>query len=794
MERFQIKTNPTVDKKYTLTAGNIRFTVISDRILRVEKSRKGIFCDDATQTVLDRAFSPTPYSYRMNSETVMIKTALCEFNYSLKNKKMATVLLADGRLITDFTSSTLPGTARTLDMTWGAIPVGKGIISKTGVAILDDSETLIIKENGKIENRKATETDEYYFAFGFDYRGALNEFFKLTGFPPLIPRYALGNWWSRYKAYTQGEYEELMLRFKKEQIPLTVATIDMDWHWTDVTARFGKSARQYDFRNFMQVFYDTFMPGWTGYSWNTELFPNPQGFLNFLKENRLKITMNIHPATGLRPFEDCYDSFCENNNVEKGKHIKFDITDPKFIKGYFDDIHHPMEDDGVDFWWIDWQQGKNTKIKGLDPLWALNHYHYLDSCRDGKRGLILSRFAGAGSHRYPLGFSGDTAQTWAALNFQPYFTASATNIGYTWWSHDIGGHHSGVRDDELYLRWVQLGVFSPVNRLHSTANEFMGKEPWKYRGDVKRTATDFLRLRHRLIPYIYSMNYLTATTGKALIEPMYYEYGCMPESYTVPSQYMFGTELLVAPITTKASKSLNKASAKVWLPRGHRYTDIFTGDVYEGGHTIKMFRDTTAIPVLARDGAIIPLDCNDRENGCDNPTDMEIMVYRGNGEFTLWEDDGETNAYLDGKYASTKMSVAENGDSVTFRIEKPQGDVSVLPEKRKFIVSFCDITKAKNITVRCAGRSITPDVSTTKDGYISIALSRSKLPYDAVITLEGVEVKTSGSRKEKLIDLFSSIQGLNNPKLLLTKYVLEDKEIPLPKIIRDAITEIDTMI
>ena len=121
----------------------------------------------------------------------------------------------------------------------------------------------------------------------------------------------------------------------------------------------------------------------------------------------------------------------------------------------------------------------------------------------------MSRYAGVGSHRYPLGFSGDTNTSWECLKFQPYFTANATNCGYSWWSHDIGGHHFGVKDDELYCRWIQFGVFSPIMRLHSTQNDIMGKEPWNYSGITEEIASRYMRLRHSLIPYLYTMNMRT---------------------------------------------------------------------------------------------------------------------------------------------------------------------------------------------------------------------------------------------------------------------------------------------
>ena len=115
---------------------------------------------------------------------------------------------------------------------------------------------------------------------------------------------------------------------------------------------------------------------------------------------------------------------------EQKEPVLFDIADDKFLEVYLNDLHHPMEEDGVDFWWLDWQQGTVTKIPGLDPLWMLNHYHYLDSVWKGKRQLTFSRYAGPGSHRYPIGFSGDTIITWESLKFQPYFTSNARNIGY----------------------------------------------------------------------------------------------------------------------------------------------------------------------------------------------------------------------------------------------------------------------------------------------------------------------------------------------------------------------------
>jgi alpha-glucosidase (family GH31 glycosyl hydrolase) len=211
-------------------------------------------------------------------------------------------------------------------------------------------------------------------------------------------------------------------------------------------------------------------------------------------------------------------------------------------------------------------------MPGLDPLWLLNHFHFLDSARptpDGtaKRPLTFSRYAGVGSHRYPIGFSGDTVITWASLDFQPYFTATASNIGYGWWSHDVGGHFFGYKDDELAVRWTQFGVFAPITRLHSSDSPFNTREPWRYGARARRIMTRFLRLRHRLVPYLYTMNRRAHGDGEPLVQPMYYAHPHDADAYRVRNQYRFGDRLLVAPITTPADRATGLGAVRAWLRR-----------------------------------------------------------------------------------------------------------------------------------------------------------------------------------------------------------------------------------
>ncbi|MDD4316255.1 MAG: glycoside hydrolase family 31 protein, partial [Clostridia bacterium] len=636
---------PKTAKEYIISGDGYRISVLTPQLLRVET---GEFTDEATQSVWFRDFDKPKFAQSQKGAYLYIETTAARFCFNKNSRKITEItFIKDNRTVKCSNKHNLKGTRRTLDFTIGRVRLGMGLMSKTGISVLDDSSSLLLMK-GQAVPRFDKATDLYIFAYNRDYRKCLADFFKLTGEVPLIPRYALGNWWSRYRAYTQQEYTALMERFKAEDIPVTVATIDMDWHWVDVNKKFKLNINKIESPR----------PGWTGYSWNTELFPDYKGFLKYLRDNNMRTTLNLHPSDGVRWFEDMYEEMAEAMGIDPASKapIKFDITDRTFISEYFKVLHNPYEDEGVDFWWMDWQQGKKTAVKGLDPLWPLNHYHFLNSQRNNKRPLILSRYAGVGSHRYPLGFSGDTHMYWCSLKFQPYFTANAANIGYTWWSHDIGGHMLGKKSNEMYLRWLQFGIFSPINRLHSTSHDLQGKEPWNYSDVTERYTKEALTLRHRLIPYIYSMNYKTHKEGIPLCEPMYYR-STFPEAYEYNNQYYFGSELIVAPVVTRLIKPLQMAKTAVWLPEG-RWTDIFTGRIYNGGKVINMFRGVSSIPALAKEGAIIPLS-GDSGNKWQNPDKLTVHVYRGEGGFELYEDDGETMDYKDGRCAFTNMRVNE---------------------------------------------------------------------------------------------------------------------------------------
>lgn len=763
------KTDAKANVSQIFNVFDVRITLLTSRLIRVEKGSS--FTDLPSQVVWFRNFDESEMKVVGTSEHLTVETKDVVFTVK-KGKPYSVYDKHNGETQIFSKQKNLKGTYRTLDGTVGRIPLCDGIITKDGAYLLDDSKTLLFDESGHFIHRNKNTTDYYAFAHGKDYRSTIKAFYKISSPTPLIPRFALGVWWSRYHAYTQQEYLDLIQDFKDNDVPLTVATVDMDWHWVDIKKKFNIDCS-----------------GWTGYSWNTDLFPDYKEFLKKLKEDNLHITLNLHPADGVRTFEDMHKDFAKAMKYGENQNIPFMCSNDDFWNNYFDILHKPYENDGVDFWWIDWQQGKSSDVKGLDPLCALNHYHFLDNAENGQLPLILSRYAGFGSHRYPLGFSGDTAMSWSVLDFQPYFTITAANCAYTWWSHDIGGHHMGYRDDELYLRWIEFGAFSPILRLHSTSSQLLGKEPWKYRKDVCESAKEWLRFRHKLVPYIYTMDYRNHKDGIALCEPMYYSYPESENAFSVPNQYMFGSELIVCPITSKSSSKTYFGSVDAWLPDGE-YTDIFTLQKYKGNQKITLNRDIYSIPVLAKQGAIIPLS-NDDGNTVTNPENLEIWAFSGNNSFTLYEDNGKTD--YEKNNVLTQFVNEKNDSSVRFVIKSPVGDKSLIPSNRNYKIIFKDIYGAD---VKCNN-----DFECSYDSNSSLAVFVKLSDNDIIIELENA-VYTPAKKydyTQKIINILSrwqertsvknSVYKLFENKTTRFELLEANKKALLPKEVKDLIYE-----
>ena len=387
--------------------------------------------------------------------------------------------------------------------------------------------------------------DWYFFGYGHDYKQALGDFVRVAGRIPLPPRFAFGVWWSRYWAYSDEQFDELVRDFRENDTPLDVMVIDMDWHMSDEQLRAMGAVDQ-----------SGQMLGWTGYTWNKVLFPDPDAFLKKLHEDGLKATMNLHPASGIEPWEQAYPAMARAMGIDPAtkKFIPFDPTDKKWATNYLNLVLHPLEKQGVDFWWLDWQQQSTTDLPGVNPTWWLNYVHFTDQEREGKRPLLFHRWGGLGNHRYQIGFSGDTISVWDSLAFQPWFTATAANVGYAYWSHDIGGHMPGAVDPELYTRWIQFGIFSPILRTHTTKNPDSERRIWAYPEPYSEVMRSAYQLREAMQPYLYTEARRTYDTGVAFFRPLYYDWPEEDSAYTSKNEYLFGDQIIVSPVTAPGDK------------------------------------------------------------------------------------------------------------------------------------------------------------------------------------------------------------------------------------------------
>ena len=261
----------------------------------------------------------------------------------------------------------------------------------------------------------------------------------------------------------------------------------------------------------------------------------------------------------------------------------------------------------------------------------------------------------------------------------------------------------GEKNDELYVRHLQFGVFNPINRLHCSNWDTLCKEPFLYGNGAGAIAKEWMRMRHRMIPYLYSASYATHAQSKALVEPLYYEWD-QPEAYNYTTEYLFGGQLLVAPVITPREGD-GYARTRVWLPEGE-WTDIFTGASYvapKGGVEKTLRRKLDEMPVFARSGAIFPTSL-DRGNGVENPTRMQIDVWKGNGAFTLFEDDreqGGTNEFF-----TEFVNSYQETDGTGMRSLKitSRGADGVVPKTRTLKIVFKGAPKG-TVTVKKNGEA-----------------------------------------------------------------------------------------
>ena len=606
-------------------------------------------------------------------------------------------------------SENLQGTTRTLDGARGSQtkePIEPGLVSRSGWALVDDSTRPLFDsadfrflQGEKSPWPWATERpagerrDWYFFGYGHDYRKALGDYVRVAGRIPLPPRFAFGAWWSRYWDYSDQELDELVKAFRENDVPLDVLVIDMGWHISgDQLKAIGETDQS------------GHQLGWTGYTWDKFLFPDPDDFLKKLHEEGLKATLNLHPASGIEPWEMAYPEMAKAMGIDPAtkKYVPFDIADKKYATNYMDLVHHPLEKQGIDFWWLDWQQEQRTSMPGVMPTWWLNYVHFTDQQREGKRPLLFHRWGGLGNHRYQIGFSGDTVSVWDSLAFQPWFTATAANVGYAYWSHDIGGHMPGVVDPEIYTRWVQFGAFSPILRTHTTKNADAERRIWAYPEPYSSILRSTFQLRYALQPYLYTEARRTYDTGVAFLRPLYYDWPEESAAYTSKNEYVFGDQMLAAPVTTRADKVSGLATEKVWLPNGE-WIEWQTGKHFTGPTSVDRAFSIEQIPVYVRAGAIVPMQPPMLFTG-QKPVDPLIvnvwpLAPGASSSYSVYEDSGVSVEYQRGVFARTSIKASQTGDTLRVEIGPAEGSYPGMMKARAYELRLPDDWPPASVTV-----------------------------------------------------------------------------------------------
>lgn len=712
--------NPAANPKAIVESGNARFTVLTPEMIRIEYSDKGVFEDRATFTIQNRDLDVPGFKKKEDNNFIYITTDKLNLKYRKGSNPMTVPASADNLSITMHNNGketvwypgkadplNLKGTCRTLDGSNGdnkRAELEDGLISRSGWAIINDSwnnerpdgsRSFALEPNREMgfdwwsERKDPEAMDIYFLGYGSDYKKAISDFTKIAGKIPLPPDYVFGYWYSRYASYTDDDYRQIMADLESNNIPTDVMILDMDWHWNGDPNSKSEG-----------------IGGWTGWSWNTNLIPQPEKLLGEIHDKNFKIALNIHPADGVNSHESpsYYKKMRSDlsGKYDDGSTIAWNIDYPDFSKSFFNHIIRNHEREGVDFWWLDWQQHLTSKTTpGLGETFWCNHVFFNDmkKNRSDRRPVIFHRWGGLGSHRYQIGFSGDAFINYPTLAFQPYFTSTASNVGYAFWGHDLGGHQISdeklANDPELMLRWIQFAVFTPIFRSHATKDGRIERRIWKF--DNFDSLLSAVRLRYSLFPYIYTMARKTYDTGLGMCRPLYYDYPDNEEAYKYENEYLFGDDILVAPVT-EASSDGKISKKEIWFPKGKWYC-VETGEMIEGPCVKTMDFTLDQIPYFYREGAIITLNPETVKNVTEKPEKLILDVVSGAaGNSYLYEDRGDNPDYAS-SFAKTELRHCMKGNSETLTIAAREGDSTGLPNKRSWVVTFVNASSPKSVKI-----------------------------------------------------------------------------------------------
>ena len=566
----------------------------------------------------------------------------------------------------------------------------------------------------------------YYFFYGPSIKKILGRYTELTGRMPLPPMWALGNQQSRWSYYPQAMAEEVVREYRERDLPLDVLHLDIDY-----------------------------MQGYRVFTWNTDRFPNPKGFTDKLRQQGVKVVTIVDPgvkyqpplsdATAstsknpeLAPQDKSYYVFnqgLEKNYFQKrqsgqlfiprvwpGESAFVDFTLPD-ARRWWGDLHRAYLDNGVAGIWNDMnepsdfvdQTGKNqldvvsydegensTHAKNRNVfalLMARATYEGLERLQPDKRPYVITRAAYAGIQRYSTMWTGDTTSTWETLALSiPVFQTLGLS-GETFVGSDVGGF-MGRANGELLVRAYQVSFLAPFCRNHKVIDSY-DQEPWRFGKYYEDIIRKYLKLRYRLLPFLYTVLEEAHRTGVPLFRPLVLNYQTDSSTLNLDDEFMVGDDLLVAPVLQP-----NQTSRLVYLPEGVWY-ELSTGKRHKGGTMVRVDAPLEVVPLFIRGGSIIPEGPEMNYVG-EKPFDpVSFYIHpdeSGHAVGMLYEDDGVSPAYKRGVSRRTRVSVAPADKGFEITVGSPEGEYSPGARKFLFVTPFDGTVKEVTLDGKALGQ------------------------------------------------------------------------------------------
>lgn len=684
-----------------IVVGKARFTVLTPNCIRLEYAPNGRFVDEPSLFAINRGARYSNFKMRQTGRTTTLETPGMVLTYTDDGKafsadNLGALIRANGqfrsRRWTPLSKNTgnLGGTTRTLDQVSGPIDTGDGVLSRDGWYLLNDSGVPLLKDHWVQARPADAGSDWYLFGYGNDYRAALKSLTEVGGVVPMPRRNVLGAWYSRYWPYTSDDFRQIVKEYRQHDFPLDNMVLDMDWH----------------------------RDGWTGWSWNSTLIPDPAKLMSDLHAEGIQTTLNLHPADGVKPHEDRYKAYMAAiGKPADGTTEPLDVANQTQMTALMREVMAPLKKDGVDFWWLDWQQYPQTRsIPSLTNLWWFNEMLMRDTEAGGRRGVAFSRWAGWGDHRHPIHFSGDASTSFNMLAFEVPYTSMAGNVGCFFWSHDIGGHQ-GARNEESYARWCQFGAFTAALRSHSTRNKDLDRRPWTYADWAEKSMRVSFHLRSEFFPYIYSSTAQSTRDSVPLNRPLYIDFPTDEASFHNAQEYLFGDDVLVAPIASPGVGPGKVAHQSVYFPRGHFWFNTFTGERFEGGTEALCAATVDEFPLFAKGGVPLPMQPYTERMTSAPLTTLRVRVFPGEegqtGTSQLYEDDGDSQAYEQGAFATTPLRYTRNGNDIEISVGATKGAFDGQLQSRALQIELPATQKATSASIGGQSMSLSYDARTS---------------------------------------------------------------------------------